>query len=138
MPSLLDVIETKVKFQLSIPESLYDHYERQAKRNGRTAEEEMAERIKRCRAFTANKPLYMNDDERAEVERLTGHTIRNADSFIGRLRAMFTVHVDAIEIEVPSNLRARMLSRVFRGQTYKGNLQRIVVDAIERYCGMRP
>lgn len=136
MPSLFS---TKVLIKLELPEKLYEEYERMGGISGRSAEEEIAERLKRCQKHTASRPLYFNDEERGELERLTGgHLAQSPEVVLGRLRTAMSIVVEDVTIVINANLLQRLSTRVFRGQTMEGVITKVVKEALERHCGMRP
>ena len=136
MPSLFS---TKVLIKLEMSEKLYQEYEEMGGKSGRSAEEEISERLKRCKEYTANRPLYFNDAERSEMEKLTGgHLAKSPETVLARLRTAMSIVVEDVTITINQRLLQRLSSRVFRGQTMEGVIEKVVIEALERHAGMRP
>lgn len=136
MPSLFG---TKVLIKLEMSEKLYQEYEEMGGKSGRSPEEEISERLKRCKEHTANRPLYFNDAERSEMEKLTGgHLAKSPETVLARLRTAMSIVVEDVTITINQRLLQRLSSRVFRGQTMEGVIAKVVLEALERHAGMRP
>ena len=136
MSKLLDAFSTNVKFQIAIPEALYDSYRQQAEANDRTVEDEIALRLQRCREHTATKPLYFTDDERADLERAIGRSARTPGHVVNGLRNLVSISVGGVEVEIPTVVQQRIRSRVFRGETYQQVVEREVIRGLRVFCGM--
>ena len=136
MPTLFS---SKVMVRLELPEALYEAYERHGSRSAREPEAEMLERLKRCKDHVANRPLYFNDAQRSELEHLSGgHITKSPDALIKRLANACSIEVGDVKITIDQRLAQRLSTRVFRGQTIEGNIKKVVIEALERDCGMRP
>lgn len=128
-----------VRTTLVLSEALYDKFAEQAIKHGRvTAEEEIAERLHRCQDYTSLSPLYFTDQERSELERAMGHNLSSASQALAQLKNAVTLQVGEVKIELSPKLQQRIRSRVFRGQTYESVLRKEVVEALERFAGIRP
>ena len=136
MSKLLDALDSKVKFSLTLPETLYNHYASQGEASGRSPEDEIVERLRRCKEYTAAKPLYFNDDERAQLEQAIGHTARSAGHVVNGLRTLTTITVAGVDIELPSQLQQRIHSRTFRGETFQQVIEREVLRGLHQFCGL--
>jgi len=136
---LMDVFASKVIIKLELLEAVYVKYEKDAKDNGRTVEEELAIRLRRSVDFTADRPLYVPDAERRELEHiLGGHLLKDAGQLVARVCASSKVKVADVEIEIDARLKERLKSRVFRGESIESVIKREVLLGLQRFCGMRP
>lgn len=136
MPSLFS---TKVLIKLEMSEKLYEEYEKMGGANGHSVEEEIAKRLERCKEYTASRPLYFNDAERSEIEKLTGgHQAKSPETVLARLRTAMSIVVEDVTITINQRLLQRLSSRIFRGQTMEGVIEKVVLEALERHAGMRP
>ena len=129
---------TMIRVQLDIPITLYEHYKQQGGAWDRTAESEIAERLKRCKSHVSITPLYFTDDERHEIEAALGHNCSNAGVVLQQLKQAVTLHIGDVRIELPPNVQQRLKSRVFRGDTYEAMLKREVLRGLKVYCGLLP
>ena len=125
--------------KIKLPEALYIAYEEEGARNTRSAEEEIVKRLNGCKEHTANRPLYFNDTQRAELEHLTGrHLAGDPEVILARARNMMKLKVGDVEIILDSHILNRLTTRVFRGQTLGEFIKKCVVEDLERHAGIRP
>ena len=130
---------SKVMFKIELPEALYLQYEEEGARNTRSAEEEITKRLNGCKEHTANRPVYFNDKQRKELESLLGrHLGGDPEVLLARLRNAMKLKVGDVEIVLDSHLLDRLSTRVFRGQTIEDNIEKWVIEALEKHAGMRP
>lgn len=129
---------TRVRIVLDLPDDLCDHYASQAESHGRTLEAEMADRLRRTKDYTAQRPLYFDDDQRAQIERATGHLAMTEGQVLNRILRTLAVKVASIKVVIPARLQERLRSRVFRGHTFEEVVAREVIAGLERYAGLRP
>lgn len=127
-----------IRQTIEIPEPLFAKYEDAAIKNGRTVEEEISLRLKKCVDHDAIQPLYFDDDQRKALELATGWSARDANAVIGRLNEVSRFTVCDFDIEIPARLRTRLQSRVFRGQTFEDVIRKEVIQGLERFAGVRP
>lgn len=131
--------EDKVRISVSLPENVVKLYEETAAKNGRTLEDELAERLKRCRLYTAGRPIYFNDSERNELERITGgHQLKTAQDALEHIRKAITVDVSNVKVEIDGRLMQRVLWRAKAERKTVGEfVTREVLHGIQAACGMR-
>lgn len=128
---------TLVKFQLTLPEKLYDKIVEQGVTAGRTVEDEIAVRISRCQDHVAHAGLYFNDDQRRKLEEATGHGATNPDLVIEQVRHLISLTVGNVSVDIPPDLHKRIASRVWRGMTFESYLRKAIIEGLEREVGMR-
>lgn len=138
MRSLVDAFNTRVKFKMELPESLFNAYEVQATEHGRSLEDEIEERLKLCQDYTSARPLYFTDADRVVLEKTFGHVLAKPSQVLSRLSALLNLRVGNISIDLPERLQERLRTRVFKGSTYEQVVKREVIQGLERYCGLRP
>lgn len=129
---------SKMILKIELPEALYIQYEEEGARNVRSAEEEITKRLNGCKEHTANRALYFNDKERKELENLLGRHAGTPEVLLARLRNAVKLKVGDVEITLDSHLLDRLSTRVFRGQTMEDNIEKWVIEALEKHAGMRP
>lgn len=130
--------ESRTRITIEIPTSLAEHYELRAIERDRTLEEEIEERLSRCKDHIAIAPLYLNDDHRRALEHAVGHNFSHPDQLVAMLKNAVTLKVGEVNIELEPRLQQRLKARVFRGESYEGNLKREVVKGLRRFTGMDP
>jgi hypothetical protein len=129
---------SRVRVMVELPETIYDQYVEQAIARNRNTEEVLTERLCRTKDHTALNGLYFNDDEKRELEKIIGHMVGDAAGALLRLKTTVVVDVGDVKVELDTKLVARLRTRVFRGQTFEGNVQRETKRGLEEYVGMRP
>ena len=129
---------SSVNVRLNVSEYVFDEYSKQAIAKGEEVENTMANRLGRCLNHTANSPLYFNDEQRNELQRATGWSATDPAKVIARLREVSSVTLEDIKIEIPVRLRTRLESRVFKGQTFESMIRKEVLEALEKFVGIRP
>lgn len=131
---------TNVRLQLSVPDSVVEQYELQARAAGVSLEKVCADRLRTSVTHTAGRGLYFTDPERSELERLTGgHTVPDASTALTRIKATMTLHVGDIAVVVTGRVLARCASRATSvRKSLEDFVRKEVVEGLERVCGLRP
>lgn len=129
---------TMVKFSLTIPTAIYDHYAELGIGRGKSAEEMIEERLLRCKDHNSLTPLYFNDQERSELEHALGHNCASPGVALAQLKNAVQLKVGEVLVELQPRLQQRIKSRVFRGEDYAKVVRREVVKGLEVFAGMRP
>lgn len=137
MAAISHLAETKVKVPLTIPEKLYETYRTQGEAHDRTPDDEMMERLKRCQNHDAMSGLYLDDSQRAELERILGHKITDIGVMLRQIQHLITLRVGTVEVPISPRLHERIHSRVFRGHTYESTVRKAALEGLEVFCGMR-
>ena len=129
---------TKVKLMLEIPEVLYDKYAERAAKFNRKPESEILARLQQCQDYISTKPLYFTDDDRAEMEKAFAHNLSDPGDLIAKVKSLFRLKVGDVEVPLSARIQARLPNRVFRGSTLEKLITKVVTEALEVECGMRP
>lgn len=131
---------TRVKFSITLPETLYDHYVKRAEERKTTVEKEVLDQLSRCKTHSASRPIYFNDTERSELEHITGGwAIESAEMALTRIKQLVKVSVSKVEVDLDD----RVLQRAaHRAKAERKELQewitREVTQGLERSVGLRP
>lgn len=128
--------EQQVTFRLSIPIPLYDQFAERAAKFGRSAEEEIAMRLKTCVAHVDSTPLYLNDAERATLSQITGTLLRNSGDVLRWATKVSTMSVAGVAVPLYERLTDRLRSRTF-GKAWPDYLREKVVEKLEQEVGLR-
>lgn len=138
VPALHAKTETKIKFQLTLPEELHDQFAARADKNGRKVEAEIIEHLRRTAEYTSTQPIYFNDEQRARLQKAVGHLIAGPEDLLSKLGNMISLNVGDISVPLSDRIQVRLKSRVFRGQTLQQVVTKEVTEALERFTGLRP
>ena len=132
--------DTKVRLQLSIPESIISRYEEQARAAKVPLEKLLSDRLRTCIDHTSGRGLYFNDVERAALERMTGgHMILDAAAALVKIHTTINLKVADISIELNERVLARCASRAkSERKTFDEYIRREVIQGLERSTGLRP
>lgn len=122
--------------RLDVPEPLLDTYSAQASNMKVPVEALMADRLARYSAFDAQKPIYFDDTERQELERLIGKNVTSAREVLRILERNSSLSVGTARVTLKPNLLARLKSRCFI-KDFEGWLSTLVVQELERFAGLR-
>lgn len=138
-PDVMPTESTSVtRVTIELPTALAKHYEEQASAWDRTLESELEMRLQRCKNYVSTSPLYFTDDQRRELEAALGHNVSNPDVVLAQLKNAVTLTVDHIDVELAPRVQQRLRSRVFRGESYEGNVKKWVVKALRIEAGLDP
>jgi len=122
--------------RLDVPEHLLDTYTAQADSMKVPVEALMADRLQRYSSFDAQKPIYFDDVERQELERLIGKNVSSATEVLRILERNASLSVGTARVTLKPNLLARLKSRCFVPD-FETWLSTLVVQELERFAGLR-
>lgn len=126
----------KNRFPVVLTEKQAQPYIQQAESLGKAPEDLMAERLTACSSHTAEKPLYFNDDQRRELEKLLEANFGKPEEVINKVRPIAGVTVDGVVVPLNSRQIERLKSRCFFGITYQEKLTQLIHDAINNETGL--
>ena len=99
--------------KLHLPERLLDSYQAEADNYGVSLEELISHRLMVCRDHNAQKPLYFNDSDRRELEKILGKNVASTADALALLRRMVSIKLAGANIEIsPGLLRDRKSTRL--------------------------
>lgn len=128
--------KSPIRFSLQMPEEIYDRYAERAAKFGRSAEEEIAMRLKACVAHVDSTPIYLNDAERSALSQITGSLLRNAGDVLRWASRVSTMSVEGVSIPLYERLTERLHSRTF-GKGWHDYLRERVLALLEQEVGLR-
>jgi hypothetical protein len=140
MPVVEGLISSKVKLQITLPESLYDEYCVQAAAERVPVEKLLADRLTRCASHTGTRTLYFSDKERNELERITGgHLISSAADALAKIRTTCQVKVGNVVVQLNERVTQRAHARAKATRKAPEEwLRKEVLENLERSVGLRP
>lgn len=127
---------THVQLRIVVPEEILDQYQKQADVLGIDVELVAGARLAQCVRHTAQKPLYFDDDERRELERILGKNATTTRDMIVQIRNSIAVKINNLKIALRPALLSRLKSRCL-GMQWESFLEKVIVEDLERYVGMR-
>jgi len=130
--------KTLCRLSLTIPEDLYELYAQEAEDQGKTIDEVVISRLYTCRGHDSSRPLYFNDQERSELESLTGGRILpDAKTTLLRLANQVSLLLDNTKVKFSPALLNRLKSRCGRNQSFSQFVRDEAIKGLERYAMMR-
>lgn len=95
--------ETLVMVRLTLPAGLMDHFEAQAAITGVQFETYLLEHLTRTRYHTSENPLYIEDNDRVEIQRLLGAKVNTPERLLDMIRRLVTWKVGTHKLELTPN-----------------------------------
>lgn len=133
--------DTVVRMTVTLPEKLVVEYSEQADAAKRPLEKVISDRLRSCITHTSGRGLYFNDDQRAQLERITGgHIIQDANDALAKVRTTVSVRLgEDITLELNERILTRAASRAksYRMTTAEW-IAKELKEGIERSVGLRP
>lgn len=130
----------KTRVTVELNDATLEVYARQARANARTVEDECSQRLQRCSAYTASRPLYFNDSERHELERITGgHLIDSPSQVMARISNAVTLTVGDVEVALDERILSRLKPRAkSERRTIEEIVRREALRGLRAYAGLDP
>jgi len=122
--------------RIALPEDVVEAYQVQAKAAGVGLEALLADRLLASVTHTAKKPIYFTDDQRRELDQLFGKNLQTATDVLVQVRKMLSVKIENVKISLKPSLLSRLKTRCL-GMRWEDFLERIIVEDLERYVGIR-
>lgn len=130
--------KTLCRLSLTIPEELYELYEREAEEKSKTVDEVVINRLYVCRGHDSSRPIYFNDEERSKLESLTGGRILpDAKTALRRIINQASIILDSTKVAFSPTLLNRLKSRCGRNQPFTQFVKDEAVKGLERFAMMR-
>ena len=125
------------QLRVTLSQEIFAKYQEEAIEYGVDVEQLLESRLKECVAYNSTTPLYFNDDQRRELERLTGKNLRGAAEALAMIRRAMEVKVNGLPVSFNPLLLERLRTRLPRGTEFGTFLQNMIVMWAEGYCGLR-
>ena len=133
MPFLVTA-DTRLRVYLS--SDVVGRYLEQAEKAGVDVEQLLSDRLAACVTHTAAKPIYFNDAERQELEKMLGKNIVTTKDLLAQIRNAISVRIGTQKITLKPGLLSRLKTRCL-GMRWEEFLEKIITEDLERYAGMR-
>lgn len=128
--------EAGVRLRVELSEEIVAQYQQQADIAGVDLEAMLSDRLASCVSHTAVKPYYINDTDRQELEKILGKNMRTAKDLVLQVRNAVSVKLDNVKITIKPGLLSRLKTRCL-GMKWEDFLEKIIIQDLERYAGMR-
>jgi hypothetical protein len=125
-----------IKLTLRLPESIYDAYAERAAKLGKEPEDVIRERLTLCVTYNDTSPIYLTSAERNFISQIAGKLIRTPEDLIAWARAVSTLSVAGIGVELSEQLLGRLRSRTFK-RPWDEYLRSTVTECLEQHVGLR-
>jgi hypothetical protein len=135
MPETVEVKKT-ISVRLEIPEALFESYELQAKAQEKTVEELVIDRLQKCKTYNSKHPLYFNDFERHQLEKILSRNLKSSEEALDLLEKSQELRVGPVKTVIPGILLKRIDSRKF-GHKLEKVIEREAIHGLESYAGIR-
>ena len=122
-----------VLIRLDLPEAVLAPYQFEADQKRSTLKDVVGTRLKRCQGHKANRPLYFNDAQHAELEHLLGNRIEDADEALKRIAAQARVEIGGVNIQLTDYDLRRLKARMRKDKTFESQLQFLIDKLLQRY-----
>lgn len=125
------------QLRVTLPHDLFAQYQEEALEYGVEVEQLLENRLKECRDYNATMPLYFNDKQRQELEKLAGKNLRTSVEAMVMVRRAMEVKINGLPISFNPLLLERLRTRLPRGTEFGPWLQSLIVIWAEQYVGIR-
>lgn len=124
-------------YRVSIPDGVAEIYEKQAAAAGVAPEDLLAQRLEHSVHHTAQKPLYLSDEQRGDIDNLIGRNIQRPKELVEAIRHLAQIRVENSRIQLSPEVIRRLRARNLSGQPFEHWLAAQVLEWAERYVEMR-
>jgi hypothetical protein len=124
-----------LSFRLKLPTQLYSTLLFQAESRQQDIEDLCVERLERSATYTADIPIYFNDEQRRTLMLLLGCSTPSPGEVINKVKQLTNVSVAGVEIELSPDEIDRLRSRAI-GISFEDYLKRVVLEGIRRETGL--
>lgn len=122
----------KTRLIVHLSNDLVDKYVGQ----GESLESTIQDRLRSCVNHTAQKCIYINDEQRQEIEVLLNKQFLVPAQLIDLLKSLLSIRIGKVDVTLTPELIDRLRSRHFEG-SFESFLTQRVLEGLELYCGMR-
>ena len=124
-----------IRLTVHLDEEVARKFEDRAASLGMSLETYMAAHLAMCADYTSEKPLYLTDENRRELERLLGRNFDTAEDFMIFMRRMHLVDVADTKVSLDQPL-LQLLQRSCGAKDFKPWITHQVRWMLQHYMGM--
>ena len=125
------------RLTVRLPNDLLETYDDQAKGENLSLEELITKRLARCVSHTSDRDLHIPSDSRQKLELLLNKNYFSAAVFIQDLKNALSMSIQGTQVTLDPNVLSRLKSRDQEGRGFPKFLQKLVVELLEQYVGLR-
>lgn len=129
--------ERLMLLRIPLPESVAEQYAQQADAKGMAVEDLMAGRLAKAVSHSAARGIYLNDDQRQEIEQMLDRTFRAGDDVVTAVRRSQTIRINSIPITLDATVLDRLKTRHQEGGQFADFVAATVKLLLEQYVGLR-
>ena len=126
---------TELMVRLPLSESILKQYREEAAQYGVDLEELLANRLAECVTFRASKPLYFDDEQRREIEKMLGRNLAGPGTLIGLIRNLISIKINGLQVTLKPDILGRLRTRHNAG-TFSDWLGKQVAQWAAQYVGL--
>ena len=125
-----------LRLKLDLPSHVLAELERQAEDLQLEIEELISNRLCACVSHSSTKPLYVDDENRRQIEAIMGRNLSSVDDLKRELRKAVSFRVDAVTVALPQEVRMRLASRhLDKSMPYEQYVAQIVRKMLMEHVG---
>lgn len=124
-----------VAIRLNIRPEVIEAYESQAAAQGKFVEDVLEERLASCVAYTADKPLYVTDEQRRRIEVALDKNIHTPEQLVDIVLKLVTLNVAGVDIPLSDYVMQRLETRTF-GNSFEDTVREVVLQGIHGYTNV--
>lgn len=132
----MTVTQSILHVSVPLDEKVIEQYRREAADYGVSLEEVIANRLTACVSHSSTRPIYFNDEDRKNVEKLVGRNLTNANSLIQIVQKLLTMRISGMSVTLKPDILNRLRTRHNAGEFSQWLTQQIII-LLEQYVGLR-
>src|SRR5690349_20666334 len=121
-----------LRVKLSLPDEVVAHYEQKSRDQGVSLEALIARKLTDTVQWTSQRPIYVNDQERKDLERQLGHNIGSGKQLVEAIGKLARIRFGTVDVNLNENVLVRLRSRCPRMEQFESFLRRNVTELIEQ------
>lgn len=129
---------SNTSLRLTLPDSLYAEYERQALESGKEIEEVILSRLTEFRdqSSYSGRSIKLSSSCRQTLEKVFGRSFKDGDDLTRYLESVYTLTVGGVDISLSSEVLRRLKERAIR-RPFEDIVREVVVKQLEHHVGLR-
>ena len=121
------------RLRIELPDVVAADYDSQAAQLGRPVEDVMAQRLRDCRHYRAERPLYFNDQQRKRLEQLAGSQLRDPDDALTKMTVGLQTLIGDTVVELDAETTRRIPALL---HSPRRTIEQFLRDAVRRAVGL--
>jgi len=127
-----------VRVKLDLPANVLADYERQAADQHKPLEDVLAARLAQAVHWTAERPIYLSDVHRTEIEVILKRNINSPRHLVDAIRMAVSLRIDGAKIAFAPDLLRRLQGRhLDHSLSWTEYLTKLTTRLLEQHVGLR-